>query len=302
VAVAELTWALILACDRRVPDQVAELRGGKWNKKEYAQAAGLFGRTLGIIGLGQIGQEVMNRGKAFGMNIIAWSRSLSPDRALDYEIEHAASPLDVARAADVVTIHVAGTADTKHLVNRAFCEALKLGAIIINTSRGSVVDEDALIDAIRTKSVRAGLDVFANEPAGGTADFSSRLACEPGVYGTHHVGASTDQAQQAIADETVRIVHHLLRTGQVLNAVNVARSTPATNVLTVRMHNCPGVLAHIFYILGQAGINVEEMENVVYEGAKAASAHIQLDDAPNHELLTAIRANPNVISASVSRL
>jgi D-3-phosphoglycerate dehydrogenase len=302
IAVAELAWALILACDRRVPDQVAELRQKKWNKKEYSKAAGLFGRTLGIVGFGQIGQEVMKRGKAFGMNVIAWSRSLTPERAEELEIEHAATPVELAQRSDVISIHVAATSDTRHLVNRAFCEAMRPGAIVINTSRGSVVEEEALATAIRTKGVRAGLDVFANEPSGPTGEFTDGIVSEPGVYGTHHIGASTDQAQQAIAEETVRIVQHLLRTGQVLNAVNVARSTPATNVLTVRMLNRPGVLAHVFYILGQAGINVEEMSNVIYEGAKAASAHIQLDDAPHAELLTAIRANPSVISASVSRL
>jgi D-3-phosphoglycerate dehydrogenase len=301
-AVAELTWALILACDRRVPDQVADLRAGKWNKKEYSKARGLYGRTLGIVGLGQIGLAVAERGRAFGMPVIAWSRRLTPEKADALAIEHAASPIDVARRADVVTVHVASTSDTKGLVNKAFCEALRKNAIFINTSRGNVVDQAALTAAIREKGVRAGLDVFAAEPAAAQAEFTDGIVREPGVYGTHHVGASTDQAQDAIAEEAVRIVEVFMRTGKVDNCVNLAASTPATNVLTVRMSNKPGVLAHVFYILGQAGINIEVMDNVIYDGAKAACAHIQLDEAPNSELLTAIRANPAVLSASVGRL
>lgn len=302
IAVAELAWGLILACDRRIPDQVAELRAGKWNKKEYAKAAGLYGRTLGVIGLGQIGREIARRGRAFGMKIIAWSRSLTPERAALEDVGFCLTPIDVARQADVISISVAANEDTKTLVNKSFCDALKPGAFVINTSRGSVVDESALLEAIRAKGVRAGLDVFENEPAGGTADFTSPIAQAPGVYGTHHVGASTDQAQEAIAAEAVRIVETFLRTGQVINCVNIAKSTPATSVLTVRMQNRPGVLAHVFYILGQAGINIEVMDNIVYDGARAACAHIQVDEAPAPELLTAIRANPSVLSVTVAGL
>ncbi len=302
IAVAELAWALILSCDRRVPDQTMDLRAGKWRKKEYSKAAGLFGRTLGIVGLGQIGQEIARRGLAFGMHVVAWSRSLTEEKADSLGVDYASNIVNLAKMSDVISVNVASSADTANLINEQFCNAMKQGAYLINTSRGNVVDEAALANAIRTKGVRAGLDVFSNEPAGGEAPFSNPLVSESCVFGTHHVGASTDQAQNAIAKETVRVVAEYVRTGRVLNCVNRAAATPATCLLTVRHINRPGVLAHIFYTLGQGGINVEEMENIIYEGTKAACARIQLDQMPRAEHLTAICANDAVLSANLTNL
>lgn len=302
IAVAELAWSLILSCDRRVPDQTIDLRAGKWNKKEYSKAAGLYGRTLGIVGLGQIGQEVAHRGKAFGMHVVAWSRSLTEEKADAMGVDYVSNIINLAKMSDVISVNVASTPDTKNLINEQFCNAMKPGAYLINTSRGSVVDEAALTSAIRTKGVRAGLDVFASEPAGGEGAFTDAIVKEPGVYGSHHVGASTDQAQLAIAREAVRVVAEYVRTGRVLNCVNRAASTPATCMLTVRHLNQPGVLAHIFYTLGQAGINVEEMENIIYEGTQAACARIQLDQTPRPEHVTAISANDAVLSATVTNI
>ena len=303
IAVAELAWALILACDRRVPDQCADVRSGTWNKKEYARkAAGLHGRTLGIVGLGRIGLEVAQRGKAFGMKVVAWSNSLTEDRAHELGFGYCSNLINLAKLADVISVHVAATPETKGLIGEKFCSALKPGAYLVNTSRGSVVDETALIEAIRTKDVRAGLDVYANEPPTATGEFTDPIVQEPGVYGTHHVGASTDQAQQAIADEVVRIIDTYARTGAVPNCVNRAKATSATSLLTVRHLNRPGVLAHVFYTLGQAGINVQEMENIIYDGARAACARIQLDEPPKPEHISAIRANDDVLSVELTRI
>jgi D-3-phosphoglycerate dehydrogenase / 2-oxoglutarate reductase len=302
IAVAELAWALILSCDRRVPDQTIDLRSGVWNKKEYSKAAGLYGKTLGIVGLGQIGLEVARRGEAFGMKVVAWSRSLTEARASELGVGYVSKLINLAKMADVISVNVAATADTQHLINEQFCQAMRPGAYLINTSRGSVVDEDALTKAIREKGVRAGLDVFANEPGSGTGEFTDAIVKEPGVYGTHHVGASTQQAQEAIAAETVRIVKSYLKTGEVPNCVNRAALTPATILLTVRHLNRPGVLAHVFYTLGQAGINVEEMENIIYDGANAACARIQLDDMPSDEHLQTISKNENVLSVDLQRI
>ncbi len=302
VAVAELVWALILGCDRRLPDQTADLRLGKWKKKEYSRAAGLYGRTLGIVGLGRIGRAVARRGKAFGMKIVAWSRSLTEEGADELGVGYCANLINLAKLADVISVNVAATSETQGLIGEKFCSAMKPGACLINTSRGSVVDETALIQAIREKGVRAGLDVYATEPAGGEGQFDDPIIEEPGVYGTHHVGASTEQAQQAIRVEVVRIIESYQTTGAVPNCVNRATATPATNLLTVRHLNRPGVLAHVFYTLGQAGINVEEMENVIYDGARAACARIQLDEPPKPEHLNAIRANGDVLSVELSRI
>ena len=133
----------------------------------------------------------------------------------------------------------------------------------------------------------SALDVFDNEPTAATADFSTPLVALPGVYGTHHIGASTDQAQEAIAAETVRIVRAFKETGKVPNVVNLARRTPATHMLIVRHRDRPGVLAHVFHVLRSRSINVQETENIVFEGAEAGVARINLDGAPDGDLLDA---------------
>ncbi len=303
IAVAELVLGLLLACDRRIPDQVVDLRLGKWNKKDYSRARGLYGRTLGIVGLGQIGREVAMRARAFGMRVIAWSRSLTHDEADRLGISYAQTPLEVAREADAVTINVAANAETKHLVNADFLAAMKPGAYLINTARGSVVDEAALQQAVRDKGIRAGLDVFQNEPAGAQGEFSNAVVQSPGVYGTHHVGASTDQAQVAIAHEVIRIVQSFQFSGEVPNAVNRLARSSATHVLTIRHRNRPGVLAHVFGVLAGASINVEEVENIIYHGAQATLARIHLDAQPESAALNQIRTgNPDIISADLSAL
>ncbi len=289
IAVAELAWALILSCDRRVPDQTRDLRSGKWNKKEYGVARGLFGRTLGVLGMGTIAREVVVRARGFGMPVVAWSRSLTPEDAEALGVRHAATPVDVARHADVVTVHVALTAETRNLIDDAFVDAMKPGAYLINTSRGAVVDEAALRKGIADKGLRAGLDVYANEPGSGVAEWQSDLVADPGVYGTHHIGASTDQAQQAIAMEAVRVVRTYRDTGEVPNCVNRAVRSPATCMLTVRHRNRPGVLAVVFDVLSKSRINVEEMDNLIFEGGETACARIRLDDQPATDRLDEIR-------------
>ncbi|MBA3892345.1 MAG: ACT domain-containing protein [Gemmatimonadales bacterium] len=303
IAVAELVMGLVLACDRRIPDQVTDLRQGRWNKAEYAKARGLYGRTLGIVGLGQIGREVALRARAFGMRVLAWSRTLTHDEANRLEVAYAQSPLEVARLSDVVTINVAANADTRHLVDAEFLAAMRPGAYLINTSRGSVVDEAALARAVSEKKIRAGLDVFQDEPGGGTGEFAGAIARAPGVYGTHHVGASTDQAQVAIAHEVIRIVQAFRETGEVPNVVNRLARSSASHVLVIRHRNRPGVLAHVFGVLAGAAINVEEVENIIYHGAQATLARIHLDGQPGDAALDRIRSgNEDIISVELSRI
>jgi D-3-phosphoglycerate dehydrogenase len=300
LAVVELAWGLILSCDRRIPDQTIDLRAGIWNKKAYAKAAGLAGRTLGVVGLGRIGLEVARRGRAFGMKVIAWSRSLTPDTADALGIGCCEDLINLARMSDVVSVHVASTPQTSGLIDSAFCDAMRPGSILVNTSRGQVVDQAALIQAIETKQVRAGLDVFADEPGAGDQKFSDPIVQQSGVYGTHHVGASTDQAQEAIAQETVRIIRTWLQSGHVINCVNLATRTSASELLSIRHLNKPGVLAHVFEILGRGGTNVEEMDNVIYAGAVAACARIQIDRSIDDGDLNRIREHQHVISVTRS--
>ena len=299
-AVAELAFGLILALDRRIPDNVVDLRNGVWNKKTYTEARGLKGRTLGLVGVGGIGTEMARRARGFDMPVVAWSRSLTPERAAELGIGHAASPADVAAACDILSVHVALTPDTDKLINAAVLTRLKPGSYFINTSRGEVVDHAALAVAIKEKGLRVGLDVFDKEPAAATGAFDDPLVKLPNVYGTHHIGASTQQAQLAIADETVRIVESYVRTGQVPNSVNLCGRSPAKRLLVVRHRNRPGVLAHVLGEIGHARINVEEMENVIFSDAHAACAKIRLDDAPPDSVLARIRdGNENVLAVSL---
>ena len=303
IAVAELVMALLLATDRRVPDQVIDLRRGEWNKAEYSKARGLHGRTLGIVGLGQIGREIAKRAMAFGMKVIAWSRQLTLEDCTELGIEYAETPLEVARRADAVTVNVASTPETKHLVNAEFLGVMRPGAYLINTSRGSVVDEVALLEAIAAKGIRCGLDVYQGEPSGSKVPFDSALAKSPGVYGTHHIGASTDQAQTAIAHEVIRIVQRFNQSGTALHCVNRLAKSSATHVLSVRHQNKPGVLAHVFRVLYDEKINVEEVENIAYHGSEAASARVHVTGLPSQQAIDDIKGgNPNVISVDLTEI
>ena len=303
IAVAELAFGLMLSLDRRIPDNVRDLRQGRWNKKEYSKARGVFGRTLGLVGLGRIGQEMIPRAKAFGMPVVAWSRSLTPERAERLGIEMKQSPLEVASASDVVSVHVALNNDTRNLIDEKFFGAMRPGSHFINTSRAEVVDQAALVQAIKERGLRAGLDVFAGEPTSGVGVVEDDIFKLDGVIGTHHIGASTDQAQQAIAEETVRIIREYKEAGRAPNVVNLAKKSPATHLLVVRHYDRVGVLASVFDQLKEAGINVEETENIVFEGAIAAIARIHLDSAPSDQVLDAIKSNSqDIIELSLLKL
>ncbi len=298
-AVAELTMGLILALDRRIVDNTEQLRAGQWNKSEFSKARGLAGRTLGIIGMGQIGRLVADRARAFEMNVIAWSRSLTSQAAEELECGFCHRPRDVAAQSDIVTLHVAASPDTEKMVNAEFLASMKRGAYLINTARGEIVDEQALMAAVRERGLRVGLDVFAAEPAGGTGTFKSSLFEHPNIIGTHHIGASTDQAQDAIADEVVRIVRTFLVSGEVPNCVNMAERSPATWQLIVRHFDRVGVIASVLDAIKADQINAEEVSNRIFQGAKAACCSIMLDDRPSAEALEKIRSHQDVIQAEL---
>ena len=321
IAVAELAFALMLSLDRRVPDNVADLRGGKWNKKEYSKAQGLYGKTLGLLGVGNIGQEMIRRAAGFGMPVLIWSRrfdgqqrAMTDEEAKELGVEPALravkialapTPGDVAAGADILSVHLALDAATRGLVGAELLARLRPGAFFINTARGEVVDHAALAEAVRSKGLRVGLDVFGNEPPVAAGEFADEdeIIALPNVYGTHHIGASTDQAQEAIAAETVRIVRTYKETGRVPNVVNLATRTPATHMLVVRHRDRPGVLAHVFDHLRTDNLNVQETENIVFEGAEAAVARINLDGPPTSALCALIKAeNQDILDLQVVAL
>ena len=299
VAVAELAFAHILSLDRRLVDGAADLKDGAWNKKGYQKAQGILGRTLGLLGLGGIGKEMIPRARAFGMNVVGWSRSLTPAQAEELGITYAPTPTDVARSCDILSVHLALNDETRGMVDEALLAELPDGAFIINTSRGDVVDQAALEKAVRERGMRAGLDVFADEPTSGQGSMEPGIFSHAAVQGTHHIGASTEQAQAAVAEEAVRIVSAYATEGTVPNCVNLADQAAATHLLVVRHRDEVGVLAGVLGTLREAGINVQEMDNVLFKGGDAACARIQLDRAPNDTTLADIRSSSEHILSLV---
>jgi D-3-phosphoglycerate dehydrogenase len=290
VAVAELAMGLIVALDRRICDATADLRAGRWNKKEYGKADGLKGKTLGLAGFGRIGGELARRARAFDMHVVAWSIPFDEEQAHAHGVGRCASLHELVEGADVVSVHLPQTVETKRLFNADVFARMKPGAIFVNTSRGGIVDEAALAAAMQSKGLRVGLDVFDPEPAEGVADFHPAIASAGVFAGTHHVGASTEQAQNAIAAETVRICREFQRTGRVPNVVNIEEHAPAECQLVVRHYDKVGVLASVLGVLREHGANVEDMSNTIFQGAKTAVATIRLTKTPSAEALAQIAA------------
>ena len=300
IAVAELTMGLLLAIDRRIADNVADLRTGSWNKTSYSQADGLFGKVMGIVGLGEIGFAVAERASAFGLDVRAVRKDrdeATEERIKALGIELVGSLEELVKTSDIVSIHVPATSETESMFDAQILGRMKEGAILLNTSRGDIVDEPALLDALETRALRAGLDVYPDEPGSGATDWSSKLAQHPNVVGTHHIGASTVQAQKAVAEGVVEIIDAFVR-GEILNCVNLAPTRLGTHTLHVRHFDRVGVLAGVFDILRRRELNVEQMENRVFEGRNAAVATIDVVGDVGPDLLSALEGLDNVIHVS----
>ena len=301
VAVAELTMGLLLAIDRRIADNVADLRHGQWDKQRYSKANGLLGSTMGILGLGSIGLAVAERAAGFGIQLQSLAK---PGRA-----EHVAARAEelgvtmcetlpqLLSSSDIVTLHVPACEDTRHMVDADFLGQMKNGAILLNTSRGDVIDEAALLEALDAGAVRAGLDVFADEPGFGQGPWDSPLGRHPEVVATHHIGASTEQAQHAIAAGVTEIVEAFVA-GEARDCVNLDPSRLGSVTLTVRHLDRVGVLAQVLDRLRTEGLNVEHMENRVFRGGQAAVASIDVAGETSAALLTALREIPHVLGVS----
>ena len=303
LAVAELAMGLLIAVDRHIAAATADLREGRWNKKAYSQADGLFGRTLGIIGLGDIGIAMAARATAFGIDVIAVEKpgrsAATLERAERAGVEFVDSLDTLLGTADIVSLHVPGAPETAGMVDADFLAKMRDDAILINTSRGDVVDEAALIEAMDTRGIRAGLDVFADEPGGGTGEFACALARHPSVVATHHVGASTEQAQDAVANGTIDAIE-AYRAGNVVNCVNMEDVPSRAATISVRHQDRVGVLAAVLAILRGSELNVSTMSNKVFAGAKAAVATIDVGNVPGDDILEEIRAHEHVINVSVT--
>ncbi|MDH3707067.1 MAG: NAD(P)-binding domain-containing protein [Acidimicrobiia bacterium] len=302
IAVAELTMGLLLAVDRHIADATADARHGRWDKARYSRADGLHGKTMAILGLGDIGLAVAERAKAFGIVVTALRK---PDRSAEAEARIRSIGIrliddhdELISEADILSVHVPADPSTEGLVDAQLLQLLGTDGVLINTSRGNVVDEAALLDALDA-GLRAGLDVFADEP-GQSGAFENRLAQHPNVVATHHIGASTTQAQQAIAEGTVEVIEQYAG-GRVLNCVNLETDRLGSCTLTVRHLDRVGVLAQVLAVLRANGHNVQQMENQVFRGGRAAVATIRMDGFPQPGLATDLDQINDVLSATIRR-
>ena len=220
MAATEQTFALLLALARRIPDAVASLRAGHWEREAFVGTE-LRGKTIGIVGLGRIGQEVARRAHAFGMGVCGYDPLLSPERAEEMGI-HFLPLREVLRAADVLTVHTPLTESTRGLIGAAEFALMKPEALVLNCARGGIIDERALHEALVAGRIAgAGIDVFAHEPA-----VDNPLVHLPNVVATPHLGASTREAQSTSAELVARYVRSVLAGEPVATAVNLPGLSP----------------------------------------------------------------------------
>ncbi|HBT40102.1 MAG: Phosphoglycerate dehydrogenase [Thermotoga sp. 50_1627] len=197
ISVAELTFGLMLSAARHIPRGTMDLKNGLWTKKEL-EGVELFNKTLGIIGLGTIGKEVAKRAIAFGMNVVAYDPYVK-----HFEGVRLTNLDELYGVSDFITLHVPLTKETRHLINASAIAKMKDGVIIVNASRGGVIDEAALYDALVARKVyAAALDVFELEPP--NDELRKKLLQLPNVVATPHIGASTIEAQSRVAKELLQ--------------------------------------------------------------------------------------------------
>ncbi len=302
IAVAELALGLMFAIDRQIASATADLRAGVWNKKLYSKGSGIYGSNLGIVGMGAIGLEVAKRGAACGMSIFALdnpNRDAGTRQQLKaLNVEYKPDLKTLLADSDIVTLHVPSKPETAKMVNADFLSSMKPDAILINTSRGEVVDEAALLNALNNTDLRAGLDVFDNEPTTPTGEFQSELAAHLKVTGTHHIGASTKQAQEAVADGTVELIQAYAQ-GTVMHCVNLQQTPAGVDTLIVRHDDRVGVLAEVLHQLRSHGLYIANMSNRVFTGSVAGIVTIELSGEVSESLLGDVSKVDGVIQASV---
>ena len=298
IAVAELTMGLLLALDRRIVVATHELRQGLWNKGKFGKARGIKGQTLGLIGFGEIAREVAIRARAFAMKVQCFSRQPSVELCAQLGVTPVDSIETLMRSSDVVSVHVPFGKTTKHLIGAEQLAWMRPDSILLHTSRGGVVDDAALLAAVKAGKLRAGLDVFEGEPADGKAEYRGLPAEHSDIYATPHIGASTEQAESAIADEVLRIIHDYVAQGVVHNTVNLADRS-ARYSLVVRHLDRVGVLAGVFTALREEQVNVQGMQNIIFAGGEAGCATITFEQEPSPALLQRLRAHEAILAVEL---
>ena len=301
-AVAELVFALILGLDRMLVDATADLRAGQWDATRYLRAPGIEGRRIGIAGLGAVGQRVLACARAFGMVPHVWSRSVTPGQAQRLGVGYCASLEELAARSDVLSVHLSLRADTRGRIDHAVLEAMPDGAMLIHTAHPEILSFEALREMIPKKRLRVGLDVFPVEPKAPTSEFFEEALAKGLVYATPHIAGSTKRAELAVAREVCRIVRAYVTEGDAPNVLNVAHNTPARFIIVLRMLDRVGVLANALNVIKRHGINVEEIANDVFEGARAACTKLRVSGRPTEACLKEITAFGEVLHVEVLQL
>ena len=205
-AVAELTIGMMISIDRRMAEGNQMLHDGKWNKGMFAKCLGLKGRTIGLVGFGAIGQLVCKTARALEMRVLVHTRTEYPELFDKLGFTYCSLD-DLLAQSDIVSLHAPGTPETKGMVNKEFLNKMKSDVVLLNTARGNViVDDDLIAHMNASPNFWYGTDVFNGEPTTATADWSSAVSKHPRCYGTHHCGASTAQAENAIGAEALRVI------------------------------------------------------------------------------------------------
>lgn len=197
---------------------------------------------------------------------------------------------ELAERSEIFTVHLEANDRTEQMIGYDVLRLLPEGAIFVNTSASSVVDYAALAKVAKEKHLRIGLDVLPLEPEERSGIYAHPVLHAGLVYATPHIGASTDEAQQAIANETVHILRSFLTKGEVPNVVNISASSWARYQVVVRHIEKTGALAHVLSVLKRHGIHVQELDNTVFEGGRAACAKIRVESRPSEACLAEIMA------------
>ncbi|HIQ32257.1 MAG TPA: phosphoglycerate dehydrogenase, partial [Methanothermococcus okinawensis] len=216
ISVAELTMGLMLAAARNIPQATASLKRGEWDRKSF-KGIELYGKTLGVIGLGRIGQQVVKRAKAFGMNIVGYDPYIPEEVARDLGVKLLDDLNELCKVSDFITLHVPLTPKTRHIIGKEQISLMKRNAIIVNCARGGLIDERALYEALKEGRIRAAaLDVFEEEPPR-----NNPLLTLDNVIGTPHQGASTEEAQKSAGIIVAEQIVKILRGEPAENVVNL---------------------------------------------------------------------------------
>jgi D-3-phosphoglycerate dehydrogenase len=275
------------------------MAAGRWERGKYSGEWGLTGRHLGVAGLGSVGREVLARARAFGMKPHVFSRSMSAAKAQKLEVAYAPTLERLASVSDVFSVHLPLGQQTQGIISRHVIESLPQGAIVINTARADLFDVPALIELAPKKGLRVGFDVFPNEPRIASADFQTELAKLPGAICTPRIAGSTKQAHRAIAEDIARVVRCFLTEEDVPNVVNVCAASPARYVVVLRQLDKVGALANTLAVLKRHGINIEEISNTVFDGARATCTKLRVSGRPSEACLKEITAFQETLHVDV---